>query len=170
MAHRPRRGKGFEKVIDVLRWAGANSLFQAQSAGTAALVFITDGATETLMRIRGEILCWQDAAVAPPRSVEVGIGCLVVQAGTGTTVIQAPLTDPDAPWLMYERFTIGYEEPVTDVIDIPGITSIRKVIDSKAMRILRPGREVQLVMEQATLGAATSVNLSFGHRVLLGSH
>ena len=169
MAHR-RRSKNFEKSIDVLRWAGANHLFQAVSAGSAAQLMVSDGATETIMRIRGEVLCWNDATIAPPRSVEVALGAMVVQAGSGTTVIQAPLTDPDAPWFFYERFTIGYEEPVTDVIDIPGITSIRKVIDSKSMRILRPGREVQLVMEQATLGAASSVNLSFGFRMLLGSH
>ena len=93
-----------------------------------------------------------------------------MQAGSGTTVIQSPLTDPDAPWLFYERFHLGYEEMVIDVVDVPGITSFRKTIDSKAMRILREGREVQLVIENLTVNGAASIDCSFGFRMLLGTH
>jgi hypothetical protein len=93
--------------------------------------------------------------------VRVGVGALVVQAGSGSTVIQSPLSDPDAPWLFYEVMTVGYEEMVTDVIDVPGLTSVRKTIDNKAMRVLRPGREVQLVFENQTLHTATNVNISW---------
>ncbi len=168
---RPRsRPRGHEKSIDVVRWAGAHHQFNAQGAGTIAQLMVSDGLTEILLRIRGEIVCFMDGASAPAKLVRLGIGALVVQAGSGTTVIQSPLSDGDAPWLFYETFDIGYEEMVTDVIDVPGITSFRKTIDSKAMRILRPGREVQLVVENITLGSAASVNLGFGFRMLLGSH
>ena len=170
MGHqRSSRGR-HEKVIDILRWSGSNHLSQGQSAGSIAQTYISDGSTETLMRIRGELTCWLDATSATPLGVECAVGALVVQAGSGTTVIQNPITDPDAPWLFYERFTIGYEEMVTDVIDIPQLTMFRKTIDSKAMRILRPGREVQLVFTNSTLIAATAVNFSFSNRTLLGSH
>ena len=166
-----RRSRGrHEKVIDTLRWGGASHTFSGQAAGSVAQVFVTDGAVETLMRIRGEIVSYADGATAPPVGAHCALGALVVQAGSGTTVIQKPITDPDAPWLFYEQWFIGYEEMVTDVVDVPGITSFRKTIDSKAMRVLRPGREVQLVYEQATLLGADEVNTVFTMRVLLGSH
>ena len=170
MGHRNRsRFAHNEKVIDAIRWNGAHHSFLAVTAGAVAQTMITDGTQETLLRIRGQIMAYWDAATAPPKSVDVAIAALVVQAGTGSTVIQKPITDPDAPWLMYERFTLGYEEMVTDVIDVPGLTSFRKEIDNKAMRILREGREVQLVVEQATILAAGPVNVSFSFRALLGT-
>ena len=169
MAYR-RSNRGFEKTIEDLRWAGANHTFLAQSAGTTAQTMVTDGVKETIMRICGEIVCGVDGNQPTPALVEVGLGALVVQAGSGTTVIQSPLTDSEAPWLFYERFVLGYEEAVTDVIDVPGISSFRKTIDSKAMRILREGREVQLVIEQVSLQNTDDVNLSFGFRMLLGTH
>ena len=170
MAHQRRRSRGEGKVIDSTRWGGSNHSFLALGAGSAAQTFITDGTVETLLRIRGELVVWVDATQVPPKQVDVAVGMLVVQAGSGTTVIQKPITDPDAPWLLFERFTIGYEEMVTDVIDVPGLAISRRTIDNKAMRILREGREVQLVVEQATINGAGFVNISFGSRVLLGSH
>ena len=59
---------------------------------------------------------------------------------------------------------------MTDVIDIPGLTSFRKTIDSKAMRILRPGREVQLVFENLTLTSAATIQTALTFRMLLGKH
>ena len=169
MAH-PRRSRGFQKVIDSTRWDGSSHVFLAQVAGATAQTFITDGLVETLMRIRGEIVVTMDGALSPGRLIDVAVGLLVVQAGSGTTVIQKPITDADAPWLLYERFVVGYEEPVTDVIDMPGLTVDRRIIDNKAMRILREGREVQLVVEQASLDGADEVNITLVHRTLLGSH
>jgi len=130
---------------------------------------ITDGEQETLMRIRGELVCALDSVSAPAKLVNVAIGALVVQAGSSTTVIQEPITDAEAPWLFYETFAVGYEEAVVDVIDVPGLSSFRKTIDVKAMRILRPGREVQLVAQAATLNGAMPVNMTFTFRALLGS-
>jgi len=167
MAHRRSRQ---EKVIDITRWGGSSHTVSALGAGTVAQTYISDGRTETILRIRGELLVFVDAASAPGKMVRVGVGALVVQVGSGSTVIQSPLSDPDAPWLFYEVMTVGYEEMVTDVIDVPGLTSVRKTIDNKAMRVLRPGREVQLVFENQTLHTATNVNISWQNRTLLGSH
>ena len=170
MAHRRRNNSRFEKVIDSTRWAGAVHSSLAQGAGAVAQTMVSDGLIETIMRIRGEIVSTIDGASGGGKLLEVAVGALVVQAGSSTTVIQKPITDPDAPWLFYERWTLGYEEMVTDVVDVPGLSSFRKTIDSKAMRILREGREVQLVFEQATIGSAGEANTIFNFRMLLGSH
>jgi len=170
MPHRRSRTGRHEKVIDSTRWAGASHLSLAQNAGAVAQTMITDGLTETILRIRGEIVSLMDGNQASGPLARMGIGALVVQAGSGTTVIQKPLTDPDAPWLFYETWVIGYEEMVVDVIDVPGLSSFRKTIDNKGQRILREGREVQLVFENLTLNAAATIQTSFVFRALLGSH
>ena len=169
MAHR-RSNSRFEKVIDDVRWSGANHSFLAATAGSSAQLMVSDGDRETILRIRGEIISYGDGVQDPDGAlIDCALGAMVVQAGSGTTVIQAPLTDEDAPWFFYERWQLGYEEMVVDVIDVPGITSYRKTIDSKSMRILREGREVQLVFEQITLNNAMTANTSFGFRMLLGT-
>jgi len=141
------------------------------SAGSTALNFITatSDPPETLMRIRGELVAYIDAASAPTKLVDVAVGIALVPEGSGTTVLWSPITDEDAPWWYYERFVLGYEEMVTDVIDVPGITSFRSTIDVKGMRIIRPDVEAQIVVENATLQSASSVNVALTARVLFGS-
>jgi len=169
MANRSRSRRGRE--IESLRWDGGGFTQLGFGAGTAAGAQITadEAPPETIMRIRGEILCWADGASAPGISAEIGFGLLLVPEGSAGNVTVSPITDSESPWLLYERFTIGYEEMVTDVIDVPGITSYRKVIDSKAMRIIRPNVEVQSVLENVTVQAAMSVNFRFNLRVLFGN-
>jgi len=157
--------------MESVRWTGASASFFGQAAGSAAAVFISasDDPPETLLRIRGELTCWVDGPAAPATAVEVGVGIALVPEGSGTTVQWLPITEANAPFLMYERFTLGYEEMVSDVIDVPGLTMFRKVIDVKAMRIIRPDVEVQIAIEQASLNGAEVINLVFSHRTLIGS-
>ncbi len=54
---------------------------------------------------------------------------------------------------------------MTDVIDAPGVSSFRQVIDSKAMRRVR-NQEVQMVVENATALAAGTVNVGVNGRFL----
>ncbi len=168
MAH--RRSNSSPKIRN-LRWGRSVSRFNAQSAGTAALVFITAADTQdTIMRMHLEICAWIDAVQTPSKLIDVAVGAIVMPEGQGTTVVSSPITDDTAPWIFYERFVLGYEEYVTDVIDSPGLTTFRKTIDVKSMRILRPDREVQLVFEQATIVTAAACNLTVSASVLLGQH
>ena len=162
-----RRRSG--KKIDFVHWAGFQENVSALSAGTAAReAFSAQHLPETLMRTRGEYLVYMDAASAPGKLVTIGLGMILVPEGTGTTVLWSPLTDPDAPWFWYETVSIGYEEMVTDVVDVPGITSARGSIDSKAMRIIK-NMEIQLVVENVTLLTAATVNVVVTGRSLFGT-
>ncbi len=80
----------------------------------------------------------------------------------------SPITDGDAPWIWVSYFELAYEEMVTDVIDVPGMSSYRELIDNKAMRIVR-NQELQMVAENATIGGASSINLSVSGRTLSGT-
>jgi len=167
-----RRHRGNGKVIQDTRWTGGNIIFAALSAGSSAQTILTSSNTipETWMRMRGHLLAYLDGAKAGGEGVDVAIGAIVMPEGQGATVVSSPITDDTAPWLWYERFSLVYEEYVTDVVDAVGGPLVRIPIDAKAMRIIRPDREVQLVIEQATLSglAAASVNVSLTSRILLG--
>ena len=168
MANRSRsRGK----KIDYVHWHGVLGSFFTQSAGSIASLAAGALSThpETLLRIRGEMTCWLDGTPATATAIDCAFGLLVVPGGTGTTVTSSPITDADAPWLWYERFTLANEEISADALHAPGMVSIRKVIDNKAMRIIRLDREIQLVFEQATLASAGDVNAVFNGRFLFGT-
>ena len=122
------------------------------------------------MRTRGEMLAYLPGAAGPSIWVDVAVGFALVPEGTGTTVLWFPITDANAPWLYYERFSLAHDEKVTDVIGIPDATSFRKTIDVKAMRIVRGDMELQAVFEQATLGTAGAVDLTAAGRFLMGAH
>jgi len=136
----PRRRSG--RKIDFTHWTYNSYVDNALSAGTDAQ--------------------------APTTFISVGIGLILVPEGTGTTVLWSPITDGDAPWMWVTYFELAYEEYVTDVIDSPGMTSYREVIDSKSMRVIR-NQEVQCVVENATLATAGSVNISLSGRALSGT-
>ncbi len=168
MANRSRRS---ERRIDQVRWTGGRVTISAQGAGTVAATFLTAGSTpETILRIRGQLSCFKDGLSAPGLRSDIAVGLIVMPEGTGTTVTSSPIADDNAPWLYYSRFVIGYEEMVTDVVDIPALTMYRETIDNKAMRIVRPDREVQVVVENITIATGLSINLEIVHRTLLGAH
>jgi len=166
MAH--RRG-GFQKKIDTVHWTYGSIDNVARSAGTTGqTVLPAQHLPETLMRIRGEWIAYADGVQAPGGQVAIGVGLALVPEGTGTTVLWSPITDGDAPWIWVDYAMIGYEEAVTDVIDMPVISAVRRVIDSKAMRKVR-NTELQFVVENATSLTAMTVNVAGNVRVLAGS-
>ncbi len=163
----PRRRSG--KKIDFVHWTGFVHGFFSQAAGVAGQnVFPAAHEPETSLRTRGQLLAYVDGASAPGGLAEIGVGMILVPEGTGTTVLWSPLTDSDAPWFWYERFFLGYEEYVVDVIDSPIASGFRTVIDSKAMRITR-NQEIQMVVENITHLAAVAVNVAVGGRSLSGT-
>jgi len=162
-----RRRSG--KKIDSLRWIGFSTQFFAQAAGSAAAtVLAATTVPDTIMRTRGTVLTFGDGTLSPPLAVDIALGMAVVPEGTGSTVLWSPITDANAPWFWYTRFTIGYEEQVTDVIAASEIVAYRQEIDSKAMRRAAPDTEVQLVIENVTIAGALNVNASVTGRFLVG--
>ena len=162
----PRRRSG--KKIDFVHWTGFAGQTFAFSAGTDADISnVAEHEPSTLMRTRGSLLAYIDGLQAPSGLASFGVGLILVPEGTGTTVLWSPIADSDAPWIWVDYFALGYEEMVTDAVDVPGITSYRSVIDSKAMRIMR-NQEIQLVYENVTRGSAVSANIIVEGRILAG--
>ena len=157
------------KKIDNLRWTLSGASFNALAAGTQALAWISATTLpETIMRMRGTLLVYVDGAQAPGGQTRIGVGIIKVPEGSGTTVVWSPQTDANAPWVWVSYFTLGYEEMVTDVVDVSGATAYREIIDNKAMRRTRPDEEYQAVVESITTGTALSVNVQLNVRTLIG--
>ena len=162
----PRRRGG--KKIDFTHWTPFSGTFLAQGAGSAAVnVQAANHESETLLRTRGWLTAWMDGAPVTGAFALIAVGMLIVPDGSGTTVTVSPFAEGDSPWFWHEVFALGYEEFVTDVIQADVLSSVRIPIDSKAMRIIR-NSEIQLVVENITIGGAATVNLSVVGRMLTG--
>jgi len=162
-------GRRHAKKLETFHWTYGSWSQGATAAGTsAATVFPAQHLPETLVRMRGESMVYVDATSAPGSLASIGVGLILVPEGTGTTVLWSPITDGDAPWIWVNYDMIGYEEMVVDTVDIPGLTSSRTIIDSKAMRRIR-NQEVQIVVENATVLTAENVNIFGQVRLLAGS-
>ncbi len=166
----PRRFRSnrFPKARGVnLHWTRLTASFLNRGAGTEGVTLVaSQHQRETCLRIRGQITATVDGLQASGMGIRVALGIIPVPDGTGTTVLWSPVADGDAPWQYWTAFHIGYEEMVTDVVDVPMFTSYREVIDNKAMRIYRPDTEMQLVVEATTITGAGNFNLYFDARAL----
>ncbi len=164
--HQRRPGK----TIDNLRWASGAAANGSLGAGSVAQNILAAGVPrETIMRTHGELLVYVDGLQAPAGACLLSMGLVLVPQGQATTVIWDPFNDSEAPWFWHRETYIAYEEMVTDVIDIPGVTSSRIVIDSKAMRKANVDEEIQFVITNTTVGGALSVNFRGAFRFLLGN-
>ncbi len=159
----------FAKTIGHTRWQGFSGTAFGLSAGSSAVsVGPSSVQRETIMRTRGNLIAYIDGLVNPAIAIRCACGLAVVPEGTSTTVLWGPLTDQNAPWFWHTIFVVGYEEYVADVIDAPGLSVYREVIDSKAMRKFPPDSEIQLVFEQDTIAGLGDVNFSANGRFLIG--
>jgi len=150
-----------------LRWTGGLASFAALSAGSSAVAVLTQGNTsQTLMRVRGNVLANVEGAEAQGDSAEIGISLLLGQAGLGAAEIEStPLGDPDAPFIWYTRFVLAAVGTGAD--DALGGRVYREVVDNKAMRVIRPDQELYVVVESLTISGALAADVHVGLRMLL---
>jgi len=162
-----RRRSG--KKIDFVHWTFSATAQTAVAVGTSGVTMSSaQHDPETLLRIRGNMASVFDGLPAPGAHTRVGVGLILVPEGTGSTVLWAPITDGDAPWIWFESFDLLYEEPVVDVVGITEVASYRSVINNKAMRIVR-NQELQFVVENASISGGNAINVGLNIRVLSGT-
>ena len=121
------------------------------------------------MRIRGSLEVYLDVATA----IAVGdmiwwaAGMIVMPEGQGSTVVSSPIADGNAPWVWYATGVLASELAGTWEGAEGGFFH-REVIDSRAMRIIRPDRELQLVVEATDIAGTSVLNFAVNARFLLG--
>ena len=148
-----------------LRWLlGAFTTQTLAAGGSASFAVIAGGNTsQTIMRVRGSWSCHLDGTATAADVVRVGIGLLVVQSGAAAASL--PLTDSEAPYFWYDVVTLSGEESVGG--SRAGLPMYRSVVDGKAMRVLRPDRDVLVIIETADVVGAPVINATFDGRFLI---
>ncbi len=150
-----------------LRWTrGSAAILGQTTAGVFgnSTIITTSERSETIMRTRGEILVWLDASGSVAGDIlRWAAGFLIQQEGQ--TPASTPIADGEAPFFWYETGTLAAETAVGNV----GAPSemARIVVDSKAMRILRPNQEVEFIYEVVDVVGAPISNASINARFLL---
>ena len=162
------RARGFARSTGRradLRWTGGRQSFQALNGGTSAQgVIVTAGITsQTLMRIRGELLLIVTGAETSGDSADIGVGLLLQQAGATATSL--PLADDEAPFIWYARHVLTTRAAA--VSDALGARVVRTVIDNKAMRVIRPDQELVVIANNLTIAGALQVDVHVSMRFLL---
>ena len=120
----------------------------------------------TIARIRGYLRVQMTAAGAAGSQSQWGFGITTLQ-DSATTQFPTPLFNQDEPWLYYAsgHLTTPSVGEFGDGGQTRGITFD---VDSKAMRIVRPGYNVIAVFENlALLGASPQIEASAAGRMLI---
>ncbi len=148
------------------RWGlGSTSGIDVAIGSTQAVLFAGGTLSETLMRIRGDIVVGLGATGSTDGdAVLIGAGLIVTQSGATATSL--PLTDGDAPFVWHQTFNLlegaaGRGEAIT--------SGMRAVIDNKSMRVLRPDQDLVLIVESADIVGAPTISFAVAMRFLLAS-
>jgi len=166
------RSRNAGKKIDFTQWTlGSATAFSIDGTpGTGAVNVLSAGTSPaTIMRIRGSFDIWLDVAtaIAVGDLIRWAAGMIVMPEGQGTTVVSSPIADGNASWLWYATGILTSELASTwDPAE--GGMYHREVVDSKAMRVIRPDREVQFVVEGVDISGTSVLNCHLNARFLLG--
>ena len=116
-------------------------------------------------------MVWIDGAQSSGTGCHVALGIHVVPKGSDATLLISPLTEAEADWFVYQTSVLSYEELVVDAVPAFGTSGYRFDIDSKVMRKMKPGEEIQVVITQLTIPgqSATAINAAGQLRFLLGT-
>ena len=147
-------------------WEGVTTLSLALAASgvTTAVVFLADQ-SETLVRMRGEVLVWLDASGSAQGDACV-VACGLIVASLGSTQAVDPINEGGANWLWHSFFTLATESAIANAVTAPDSASRRLIIDNKAMRKLREDEEIQFIVANQDIAGAPVVNVVAGLRAL----
>ncbi len=161
------------KTIDYKAWLSMPSVVlgltgDGTSVGTA-LSFVGPG---TILRSRGRI----QASLNPSGKsvddhVKIGLGLGIVSTDVftvGGTSMPDPSGEPEYPWLWWDEFHLRAQS--TTGIEVFGSSVKEIMLDTKAMRKVKPGQSLATVIQYVNITGTPIVNISLGQfRVLIGT-
>ena len=164
------------KKIETVRWTGdvlASSTGLA-TAGTDSVSLYTVGdqeASPTILRTHFSFAAWLIGALGDGIGVQWALGIKIVPKGTGSTTLVSPLSEAEGDWFVHRTGVLSYSELVADAIQSSGMSGQRVEVDSKSMRKLKPGQQIQISVSQVTISGLTGASLRWAcqPRFLLGT-
>ncbi len=159
---RPRTGRPSD-----LNWAGANGETVGLAAGgLVGFLLATAVVSQTVMRIRGEVVGGLDlAGIAANDSAILGWGIQVMPAGAvAGGITTGPITTAAGSWMAFGVHPLRSDSGVAS--DQLGSSIMRAAIDTKAMRKMKASEELVLVFENLGIVGAPTINAVFSLRML----
>ena len=166
MAH--SRGRRTDKAWVIL----PGDMIQSSATGTklfaGSIAFSSPG---TILRCRGRISGTFDetAQVGDFLTTTFGLGIVSTDAATlGATAMPDPSGDGDYPWLWWE--TMDLRSSVAAAPTAYGPSAKELEIDTKAMRRVKPGQSLVMVMEHSSASGAPVTEFDMARlRVLIAT-
>jgi len=164
MANQRRSGRRTD-----YRWSGSTFAFPAVATANLTQIIFNATAATTLMRSRGAVLLSLiDQAVGDQKVV--GLGLIVVTeaaVAAGGSALPSPISVPEAEWVWHQYVPLQSQTVTED--PSTGEGTARIIIDSKAMRKMKPNESLVLVLDAADLAGSVSAMVTGGIRALSGS-
>jgi len=127
--------------------------------------------SRTILRLRGNwYVAFSATTVALDEAlITVGVGIFSTDAVVlGSTAMPDPGSEPDFPWLFYDTVRV-FSPFVIDGTgsDDSGVLIHRAVVDSRAMRKMKPGQAVAAVVQYQDANGTPPVSVGFDARLLV---
>ena len=134
--------------------------------------FLNFATSDTVMRIRGHYFIALGATVAAldEALISIGIGVVSTDAAVvGSSAMPDPGEEPNFPWIWYDLHRVFSPFAVDGTgSDDSGVTIHRGTVDSKAMRKLKSGQSMVVVVQYQDANGTPPVKVGFDARVLIG--
>ena len=166
-AFAPRARAG--RKIDFKNWEDIPAIdLSSTAAETIIGPSLNFGIPATILRVRGNLVVFFDgAADTSQQNVAMGLAVLstdAVAAGAGS--VPDPAAEAEFPWLWWTSVPIAHH--VVGAAVLQDLAFARVVVDSKAMRKVKPGESLVIVYQ--TTAAITTTRIDQSHiRVLIGT-
>ena len=158
--------RGGRRRVDYTWLASSDIIPLAAGAVGVRAISSTFGAASTLFRVRGEMmLTLDDAAIGEAVALAAG---LIIATGEALTAGAASLPNPDtdggADWL-WHGYLLAMVQAQSN--DNEGAVA-RLTIDSKAMRKVKAGQQLGLIVNAENLAGTPACDVVYGIRALFG--
>ncbi len=170
-----RRFAGHTSTVAHKQWTGLSGNISSMdiAANTVALgsIGLLTGLPITLLRLRGSWFIELDETAVNER-VTVAVGIISVSENAfgvgGVTAVPAPITDSSEDWIWWDAATVSSGDSAA-IVNTHTLGQ-QRMIDSKAMRKLKPGDTLAFVAESSVvIDQGGSVNIMYSLRSLAGN-
>ncbi len=160
------------KKIDFKQWVGLPAITIDTNADSTQLGgSLGFTAPATILRIRGQVMLSFDETKQAGDRMRVAVALGVISSDAfalGTTAVPDPAAEADYPWLYWSEHFL--ESFVAAGEESEGSTVHRFMIDSKAMRKMKPGQSLAWIFQLASAAGAPSTLIQTAQtRVLIGT-
>ncbi len=158
------------RTIDFKQWSSIPGISADAAAigiiGASSLAFAEP---VTVLRIRGGgVACLDGAVDGDTNNIAVAIGVVSTDAAAaGTGSLPDPIQEPEYDWLYWEEFSLKNALAIAAEASSDIFHSVRFRFDTKAMRKIKPGSSLIMVVQT---GTAVPIDVELDQaRVLIGT-